>query len=127
MAAKRSAVANATESVANETPAIENKQQLQKTTTRELLGQSDQNDWRTPRKFLDAAREVMGAIDLDPATSIEANPTMSQDQSPEPHHSADLPRNRRFLPHDLFGASFRGRGLARCQRAGSQMGRMPCR
>jgi hypothetical protein len=26
-----------------------------KCTTRELLGQSDQNDWRTPRKFLEAA------------------------------------------------------------------------
>ena len=45
-------------------------------TTRELLAQSDQNDWRTPRKFLDSARAVMGAIDLDPATSIEANETV---------------------------------------------------
>jgi ParB family chromosome partitioning protein len=45
-------------------------------TTRELLGQSDQNDWRTPRKFLDAARLVMGAIDLDPASSKEANETV---------------------------------------------------
>jgi hypothetical protein len=27
---------------------------------------------RSPRKFLDAAREVMGAIDLDPASSAEA-------------------------------------------------------
>ena len=45
-------------------------------TTRELLSQSDQNDWRTPRKFLDAAREVMGGIDLDPATSKEANETV---------------------------------------------------
>jgi len=44
--------------------------------TRELLGQSDQNDWRTPRKYLDAARDVMGAIDLDPATSKEANETV---------------------------------------------------
>ena len=44
--------------------------------TRDLLSQSDQNDWRTPRKFLDAAREVMGAIDLDPATSAEANDTV---------------------------------------------------
>jgi ParB family chromosome partitioning protein len=44
--------------------------------TRALLSQSDQNDWRTPRKFLDAARAVMGAIDLDPATSEEANETV---------------------------------------------------
>lgn len=44
--------------------------------TRELLSQSDQNDWRTPRKFLDAARAVMGTIDLDPATSVEANETV---------------------------------------------------
>jgi hypothetical protein len=47
-----------------------------KRSTRELLGQSDQNDWRTPRKFLDAAREVLGAIDLDPASGPEANETV---------------------------------------------------
>jgi hypothetical protein len=43
---------------------------------RALLAQSDQNDWRTPRKFLEAAREVLGAIDLDPASGPEANETV---------------------------------------------------
>jgi hypothetical protein len=41
---------------------------------RALIAQSNQNDWRTPRKFLEAAREVLGGeIDLDPASSAEAN------------------------------------------------------
>jgi predicted transcriptional regulator len=53
-------------------------------TTRELLSQSDQNDWRTPRKFLDAAREVMGAIDLDPASSAEANGTVGAGRALRP-------------------------------------------
>lgn len=45
-------------------------------TTRELLAQSGQNDWRTPRKFLEAARRVLGAIDVDPASGPEANETV---------------------------------------------------
>jgi phage N-6-adenine-methyltransferase len=42
----------------------------------ELIRQSDQNDWRTPRQYLDAARKVLGRIDLDPASSAEANETV---------------------------------------------------
>jgi phage N-6-adenine-methyltransferase len=48
--------------------------------TRDLLAQSDQNDWRTPRKFLVAAHAVLGGIDLDPATSAEANETVEAAQ-----------------------------------------------
>jgi phage N-6-adenine-methyltransferase len=55
-------------------PAAETK------STRELLSQSDQNDWRTPRKFLTAAHAVLGGIDLDPASSAEANDTVQAAQ-----------------------------------------------
>jgi predicted transcriptional regulator len=44
-------------------------------TTRELLWQSNQNDWRTPRAYLEAAHTVLGDIDLD---SAEANETVTE-------------------------------------------------
>lgn len=43
---------------------------------RNVLHSSDSNEWYTPLRYVDAARELMGQIDLDPATSEQANETV---------------------------------------------------
>lgn len=44
-----------------------------KKVTVHVSNNSGKYEWYTPKKFVDAAREVMGSIDLDPASSSIAN------------------------------------------------------
>ena len=58
----------------------------------------DSNDWHTPSRYIEAARIVLGRIDLDPFSSAVANRTVKADRfltmsdnSLHPRHWADRP------------------------------------
>lgn len=41
-----------------------------------VMNNSGNSEWYTPSKYIEAARAVMGSIDLDPATTEQANKTI---------------------------------------------------
>ncbi len=53
---------------------------LTKSKTVHVSHNSGENEWYTPLKFIEAAREVMGGIDTDPASSKVANKTVKADK-----------------------------------------------
>jgi phage N-6-adenine-methyltransferase len=40
------------------------------------VAERDSNDWHTPARYIEAARSVLGSIDLDPFSSAKANETV---------------------------------------------------
>lgn len=53
--------------------ALDAKQYAAETHNRSVLHSSKGIEWYTPARYVNAARAVMGDIDLDPATSLDAN------------------------------------------------------
>lgn len=66
-------VVSATKDLIAEGVPTENLREAIKDRVAHVSHNSGNNEWYTPREYVDAAREALGNIDLDPASSGEAN------------------------------------------------------
>jgi phage N-6-adenine-methyltransferase len=55
---------------------VQEKLQPEPKTAAQLIVSSNSNEWYTPDKYIQSARKVMDCINIDPATSLQANKTV---------------------------------------------------
>ena len=61
---------------ANLTEDTYERHQRQREHVNQILRSSNTNEWFTPARIVDAARAVLGSIDIDPASCVQANQTV---------------------------------------------------
>jgi phage N-6-adenine-methyltransferase len=71
----------------------------------------DSNDWHTPAQYIEAARIVLGRIDLDPFSSAKANETVKADRYFTKADNALPPRHWADRPITVWANPPYGRGV----------------